>query len=63
MMPGVQIISETADLSDTIKKAYAVNRGAKDYHRRVLFTDASCYQKSAIIRGWIALYELYLVEP
>ena len=43
MMPGAQVIPETADLSDTTKKAYDVNRGAKDQHRRALLMYVSCY--------------------
>lgn len=63
MMPGAQIIPESADLSDTIKKAYAVNRGASGHHRRVLLTYVSCYLESAITRGWIAFYVPILIEP
>lgn len=43
MMAGAQVIPETADLSDTIKKAYDVNGGAKDKHRRTLLMNVSCY--------------------
>ena len=43
MMPGAQVIPETADLSDTTKKAYDLNRGAKDQHRRALLMYVSCY--------------------